>query len=301
MIRRCGFFSVALVLMISGFIEAKEIQPYVGYDISETVRTETDHRDRYTQIYLDGGGYAGFSYHEVVYGATDKIVTAIEYRNKSKIVVAQADQKQLTDALLNAKVFELIDDPRPELYAKFQRPFPEPAYGSSLDVRIKNQDKRFWFYTFPNTPSRAAIHQIMFDFAKRMKVDQPYDLSKATFISEGDLEPAQSVKLAELLAHPKKYHGKRVSVSGYRHLEFEGNRLCINKEASEKHSREKCIGSGGISSFADSKKFNGKNDTFQIVDGVFVKGPDLPDGAFYTGWPGGYIRRITNSKTVSDE
>ena len=37
----------------------------------------------------------------------------------------------------------------------------------------------------------------------------------------------QSVPLAELIAHPKKYHGKRVRVVGFCHLEFEGNGLYI--------------------------------------------------------------------------
>lgn len=287
-------FPAIFISLFSGFATAEEIRPYVGYDISETLRTETDHRDRLTQIFLEGGGYVGFRYREDVFGSTDKVVTAIKYSNEYKIKVTRAEQDQLTEALLNAKVFDLKNDPKPEHFADV-RPIQEPTYYSDLDVRIQNQNKRYAFYTHPTAPDRAAIHKVIFDFAKRMKVDQPDDLSKATFVSEGDLQPSQPVSLTELLMHPGNYQGKRVSVIGYRRLEFEGNRLCADKEASEKFISEKCLGTRGISTFADSKNLNGKNNTWQVLEGVFEKGAD---GVFTIGWPG-YLERITSSKTVN--
>jgi hypothetical protein len=35
--------------------------------------------------------------------------------------------------------------------------------------------------------------------------------------------------MVQLLAHPKKYHGKRVDVFGYLHVKFEGNAIYLSK------------------------------------------------------------------------
>ncbi|MDF2380364.1 hypothetical protein JMG10_02715 [Nostoc ellipsosporum NOK] len=40
----------------------------------------------------------------------------------------------------------------------------------------------------------------------------------------------ENVSLIKLLANPEKYHGKRIQVIGYLHLEFEGDAIYLHQE-----------------------------------------------------------------------
>ncbi|SHN37833.1 hypothetical protein [Chitinophaga sp. CF418] len=69
-------------------------------------------------------------------------------------------------------------------------------------------------------------------------------LNAVTFgqtVDETERKPHQqqdiplNVSLAELIANPGKYDGKKIQVTGYLHLEFEGDAIYLRKEDYQKH------------------------------------------------------------------
>jgi hypothetical protein len=46
----------------------------------------------------------------------------------------------------------------------------------------------------------------------------------------GQTDDLQSVPLVQLMANPNSYHGKRLMVIGYAHIEFEGHGLYLHRE-----------------------------------------------------------------------
>jgi len=213
--------AVLLFALWTGTI-AQPTNPYVGYSFFETRRTESDHREIMTQIFLTADDYVGYRYLEDVYGSTNPTVRSVEFSNEHRRKATAQEQADLVQALLAAKVFELTDDPKPASY----------DYSANLDVRIGGKEVRAYFHSPPQAPGRKGVHDIMLRFARQMKIDQPEDPVTATTISEGDRQPPRVVTLADVLAHPDDYHGKRVSVVGYYHVEFESSNLAVDRAAS---------------------------------------------------------------------
>ena len=272
------------LLIVNQIKAAEPIHPYVSYDFNETRRSESDHRECLTQIFLTADDYVGYRYREDVYGSTAATVTAIKFSNDYRRKATPDEQNKLVKALLAAEVFKFVDDLRPS----------ETDYFSYFDVRINAQEKRTVFYSQPNSPARKAIHSIMLEFAHQMGVDRPADLTKATMVTEGDHEAAQSVKFFDLLAQPNKYDGKRVSVVGFYHGEFEGSSFSVDQVASQKRDYKQSIWRGGMSTFADASNFRNENDSWQRIEGIFLRGP----GGHMGLWPG-EITRMTRIESVS--
>ncbi len=293
--RQCGkfFFVMSVLLAVAKVAVGKEVDLHVRYVFEEIVRTPSDHRDRYTQVSVYKSGDVAFRYRDDVHGCTDKIVHEMNISNEHAAKITKEEKAHMAEALLKANVFDLASDPMPPRFFDV-RPMPDPACHGDLEVSIGGRKKRIEFYTCPTNSDRAAVHKIIIDFVKRFKLDQPPSDSRAITVSEGDLKPAQSVQLAELLANPGKHHGKRISIVGYHHLKFEGNRVCIDKHASEAFDFSKCIWSGGVSTLVNSGRFAKQNDTVQEIEGVFNRGP----AGHFGRWPGS-IERITKTKIIT--
>lgn len=292
--KSCRIFLVVVFLM---FVAAKtaaanEGDFYIVYEFNDVVRTPSDHRERYTQVRVYKSGDVAFRDRDEIFGCTDKIVHEMNLFNEDAAKITKEEVAYLKEALVEAKVFDLVSDPMPPGFFDV-RPMQEPAHYANLEVNIDGREKRFEFYTNPRSFDRAAVHKVMFDFVTRLKLDQPPSDSRAIIVSEGDLEPSQSVQLAEVLSNPEEYHGKRISIVGYRHLEFEGNRICLDKRASEESDKSKCIWSGHASTLVNSGRFAAQDDTVQEIEGVFKRGPAGHFGA----WPGS-IERITRTKII---
>jgi hypothetical protein len=189
----------------------------------------------------------------------------------------------LVRALLSANVFDLASEPKPA----------STDYFSNLDVRIDTREARAFFYSPPNSPRRKAVHDVMLQFAKRINIDRPKDLATATTVTEGDHQPARIVSLAEVLAHPDTYHGKRVSVTGFYHGEFEGSSFAVDEIASRKWAYERSVWRGRVSTFADRSAIKDRNDSWLRVEGVFLRGP----GGHLGLWPG-VLDRITRIEPI---
>lgn len=264
---------------------AQPVHPYVGYDFFETRHAESDHRECITQIFLTADDYVGYRYREDVFGSTNPTVRSVTFSNEYRRKATAEEQSELVQALLAAKVFDLASEPKPT----------STDYFSSLDVRINTREARTSFYSPPHSPSRKAIHEVMLKFAKRMKIDQPTDLAKATTVTEGDYQPARVVKLADVLAHPDEYHGKRISVVGFYHGEFEGSSLAIDQAASRRRDDNHSVWRSGASTFADKSAINDRNDSWLRIEGIFLRGPAGHMGL----WPGEIVR-LTRIEPVSE-
>jgi hypothetical protein len=101
--------------------------------------------------------------------------------------------------------------------------------------------------------------------------------------SEGDLISARQTTLQELISHADKFDGKRVSVVGFYHGEFEGNEL----RAAEKSDYKKNVWCGSVSTFAPKAVAFGQ-DRWARVEGTFLRGP-----AGHFGMWLGEITRVT--------
>jgi hypothetical protein len=194
------------------------------------------------------------------------------------------ERTELVHNLLNAKVFDLKSDPDST----------SKEYFADLAVRINDREGRFYFITPPQSRLRKAIHEIMVKFARQAKVDQPTNREKSITTSEGDRQPARQVQLAEVLANPNKYHGKRISVIGFYHGEFEGSSLSVDEKASRTRDFKRSIWRSAPSIFADKGAIKDKNDAWLLVEGVFFCGP----AGHMSLWPGEIVR-LTRVEPVS--
>lgn len=256
---------------------------YVGYDFFETRHTKSDDRECMTQVYL--ADYVGYRYREDVFGATTPAVRSIAFSNEYSRKATDAEQAELMQSLLVAKVFELASETKTA----------SNDYFGNLDVRVGTRETRLYFYSPPESPRRRAVHDVILRFAHKMKIDQPTDPATATTITEGDLQPALAVKLADVLADPGNYQGKRISVVGFYHGEFEGSSLSIDQATSQKREYKHSVWRSGASTFADHSLINDKNDSWMRVEGIFLRGPTGHLGL----WPGEIIR-LTRIEPMSE-
>lgn len=268
--------SILILLTLAHAALAQPVHPYVSYDFSETRHTDSDHRECLTQIFLTGDDYVGYRYREDIFGSTTPTVRSVAFSNEYGRKATPEEQAELIQALLAAKVFDLTNDLKTA----------SSNYYSSLDVRMDTREVRTYFYSPPNSPNRKAIHDVMLQFAKRMKIDRPQDSAKATTVTEGDLQPVRRVELADVLAHPEQYQGKRVSVVGFYHREFEGSSFAVEQSASPMENYKRSVWRSGISTFADESNVKDRNDSWLRVEGVFLRGP----GGHMGLWPGELVR-----------
>jgi len=250
--------------------------PFVSYDVTETKQSSSDHRECITQIFLQADGYVGYRYQERVHGAITHTVQSSLFSNELQRIATKMEQDELVRKLLEASVFGLTSEVKPAKWDFF----------SSLVVRLYDREATYFFYSPPQSSSRKVIHEIMLNFAKHLNIDKPTNKAKATTTTEGDQQTARQVQLAEVLAHPDKYHGKRISVIGYYHGEFEGNSLSVDEQASRTNDYKRSVWRSEPSTFADKAVIKDKNNAWLRVEGVFHRGP----GGHLSLWPGEIVR-----------
>jgi hypothetical protein len=272
-----GFLTAAL-LTASSFGEESPIRahPYVGYEFSVLRKTSTDHRKTSIEVFLTGDDYVGFRHREEVFGSITPVVRTLTFSNEGRRKATPEEQAALAHQLVRAGVFELAAEPWNE----------KASFSSRLDVRLNRRVARYSFHTRPDSGKRKAVHDIMLRFAKKMGVNRPAADEHPITTSEGDFQPTRAVKLAEVIADPAKFHGKRVSVVGYYHGEFEGSSLSVNPQASRRSDFKSSIWRGDVSTFAAASTIRDKNDSWMRVEGVFVRGP----GGHMGLWPGEIVR-----------
>lgn len=262
---------------------AKDI--YVIYNTIETKKTASDNRDCITGISITDGKHVDYYFREDLHGATTPVVKSLYFQNSYKRKVTPKEKSDLAAKLLKAKVFSLKSDPKSI----------SKEYFADIHVQIGKKESRFYFNTPPQSPTRKAVHKIMLEFARKTGVDQPLNRETSTTITEGDHQPARKVQLSEVLADPDKYHGKRISLIGYYHREFEGSSLSMDERAPlTPNDLKRGVWRSEPSTFADKSAINDRNNAWLRVEGVFLRGPS----GHMSLWPG-EIARLTRIEPVS--
>ena len=213
------------------------------------------------------------------------MVKEIHYHS-DPVLLTRAQETALVQALTDAGIGRLKSD---------------AGYNDGYDIRFAvdgpGHDYDYEFgHPVEDDAGRAAVVKALFDFVRQLGIDTSG--AGAVWTSEGDTVPPRPVTLAELIAHPELYDGKRVSVTGYFHWEFEGSTFCVTpgdvaKYSSATQSYAACLWQGEASTFADPAALIGHNDDWERVDGVFVKGP----GGHMGLWPGEIVR-LTRAETT---
>lgn len=277
-VMRMRYAAVTALLAVSAYGQETSVRshPYFGYEFSITTKTSTDHRRTITEVFVTSDDYVGFRYRETVFGSTKPVVKELTFSNEYQRKATPEEQNVLGNELVKAGEFELTTEPWDE----------KSPFSSRLDVRFNKREARYSFNTPPVSQQRKAVHDVMLRFAKKMRIDRPALGERATTMSEGDLQPARDVKLADVLANPAKFHGKRISVVGFYHWEFEGSSLAVGREALRTSEFRKSIWRGDVSTFAKRLAIRDKNDSWMRVDGVFLQGPTGHFGM----WPGEIVR-----------
>jgi hypothetical protein len=131
-------------------------------------------------------------------------------------------------------------------------------------------------------PVRDQLQQALLAWLDKVT---PREKRKITrHVIEGDFQPCRHVTLAQLLADPARYDGKRVKVTGYYHHEEYESAFSQKKGDDSKNA----IWLGDASSFANEKELHWTDDGRLTLEGTFVKGPGGRWGVY-----AGEIQRLT--------
>jgi hypothetical protein len=141
-----------------------------------------------------------------------------------------------------------------------------------------------------------SITDVFVGYSNR-KSEEPSMKREITLLkTQGDDQPCVNLSLQELLADPKKYHGKRVRVSGYHHSEFEHSSLSAGPDSIRRYNESVWL--GGMSHFAKPEQVPAHNDAFITAEGTFTAG----QGGHMGLWAGeiGRLTKIQKRSTEQD-
>ncbi len=133
-------------------------------------------------------------------------------------------------------------------------------------------------------PNREQLHALILAFYDQIAPQADRKITSRTV--EGDLEPARTATLKELLANPLAFDGKRVRVSGYYHREDHFSSLTISKRS--RMDTDQGIWINGASTFANAAHVDHANNSYVTVEGTFSG----HRGGHFSAWPA-EIERIT--------
>ena len=152
------------------------------------------------------------------------------------------------------KVARTLEDP-----LKIEFDHKPSEIKSSCEYAVK-RDSAMW----------QAITDIFLDYTKTKQAAPSFQCEVTLLKTEGDDQPCVATTLEELLAHPEKYHGRRIRVTGYHHTEFEHSSLSAGLASIRKYKESVWL--GGISHFAKPEDVFSHNDVFITVEGTFTAG-----------------------------
>jgi hypothetical protein len=132
--------------------------------------------------------------------------------------------------------------------------------------------------------NRERIHALILAFYDQIAPEADRKITSRTI--EGDLAPARTVSLKELLANPAAFDGKRIRVSGYYHYEVHCSNLTFSKKS--RTNPEQGIWIDSASAFADPARLGHANNSYVTVEGTFAGHP----GGSFGAWPA-EIERVT--------
>jgi hypothetical protein len=133
-------------------------------------------------------------------------------------------------------------------------------------------------------PNREQLHALILAFYDQIAPATARKITSRTI--EGDLVPARTVTLKELLADPLAFDGKRVRVSGYYHGANHFSSLTFSKKS--RMDTDQGIWINGASTFAKAAQFDRANNSYVTIEGTFSG----RRGGHFSAWPA-EIERLT--------
>ena len=262
----------------------------------EHVKTRNDARDRMVRFEISRSSpLLHYELRETPTGSLAPAVKSIEFQRELELIDAEADS--IFKRLVTAGLFSLpesaehrgegniwslsgsLKDHKFEL--SYRRP---PLNGARKQVNdtVKNIVREFGLDKVSG-PAYARI--IRHGGTSILQPDKFPDRTNPPAISEseGDLIRPRQTTLHELIRHAQEFDGKRVSVVGFYHWEFEGAELRAQEKSDEKQN----LWCDSVSSLASSKVAL-QSDRWARVDGTFLKGP----AGHFGMWPG-ELTRVT--------
>jgi hypothetical protein len=268
----------------------------LAFDTIERVRTDGDDRERMVtlEFYFSPSNRVAYELRETPYGSLSAKVKSIELQRE--IDITPQEERMFAERLVAAGIFSL---PKSEEHRieniwsifgslkghKFELSYRQPPK-SGVRKRVEDTAHaiahelgldRIEGPTFARIVREGGSHRL------EVSSDDPRTKVPAVTETEGDRIAPRLVSLRELISHPSEYDGKRVSVVGFYHSEFEGSELRSN----EKSDNAENVWCETISSFA-RKGTAFEQDRWARIDGTFLKGP----AGHFGMWPG-EITRIT--------
>jgi hypothetical protein len=274
----------------------------LSFHTIERVRNDVNDRERMVilNFYFSPSNRVDYELRETPYGSLSPMVKFIEFQREIDITSEEA--RMFAERLVAAGLFSLPKSGEHRIENIWS------IFGSlrdhTFELSYRHPPKSGARKRVEGTV-QAIAHQLGLDriegptFARivreggtqRLQVssDDPRSKVPAVTETEGDRIAARVVSLSELIAHPNEYHGKRVSVVGFYHSEFEGSELRSN----EKSDYAENVWCETISSFA-LKGTAFEQDCWARIDGSFLKGP----AGHFGMWPG-EITRVTRFEAQS--
>jgi hypothetical protein len=281
------------------------------YGSIEQIRTKTDARQRFVDFEISRGNATYkhrlvYDFRETPKGSIEPKVKAIDFRRE--VELSEAQLNILYDRLIASGVFQL---PHSADYRgngsiwdlwgtlkghKFQLSYRQPpreGVRKKVDDALNAIIAEFGLNEIGD-PSYATI--VRENGISRLEIPESRDNPNPPAITEteGDLVAARPTTMRWLISHAAEFDGKRVSIVGFYHDEFEGSEI----RSSEKSDYGDNLWCSDISAFA-APETSFCQDCWVRMDGVFLKGP----GGHMSLWPGELTRvtrvEVQNRPTVA--
>ena len=143
--------------------------------------------------------------------------------------------------------------------------------------------------------SWKAITDAFLEYTKTKESDASFQTEVTVLRTEGDDQPCVAATLKELLSRPEDYHGRRVRVTGYYHVEFEHSSLSAGRDSIREYKDSVWL--GGESHFAKPEDVVSQNDAYLTVEGTFTAGPEGHLGL----WAGAINRLTKIEKSITEQ
>jgi hypothetical protein len=268
----------------------------LAFDSIERVRTDGDDRERMVTLnfYFSPSNRVGYELRETPYGSVSAKVKSVELQRE--IDITPEEGRTFSERLIAAGLFSLpkSEEHRIEnIWSIFGS-----LRGHTFELSYRQPPKSGVRKRVEDT-AQAIAHELRLDRVEgpsfgriiregdtvRLEAsgDDPRTKTPAVTETEGDRIAPRLTTLRKLIANQTEYDGKRVSVVGFYHSEFEGSELRSN----EKSDVAENVWCETISSFA-LKGTAFQQDCWARIDGTFLKGP----AGHFGMWPG-EITRVT--------
>jgi hypothetical protein len=255
---------VAIVCLMPRLSHARDELRFFSF---EHVKTDTDARDRMVVLDISRTSpLLHYQLRETPTGSLSRTVKSIEFNRDMEL--ADLEIESVFKRLVSAGIFKL------------PRSSEHRGEGNLWDLSgsLNGREFELSHQLFPRSGTRKQIDDVIRSIVHEFGLDQincpayativrkagtitiePSDLQDqpnppAVSESEGDLIPARETTFQELISHADKFDGKRVSVVGFYHGEFEGNEL----GAAEKSDYKENVWCDTISTFAPKTSLSNK-------------------------------------------